>query len=373
MGRGPRHARTLGEVLTPFDDYPVHQTSQPIAITASADPNHYDRVCFNGYLRDASLYFGVALGLYPNRHVIDGAFSVVRAGQQVSVFASGRCPTDRTHPEVGPRRVEIVEPMRVLRVVVDAPDQGLAADLVFRASTPPVEEPPFVLRQGVRTVFDYTRLTQFGAWDGWVAVDGERVPVAPSDVLGSRDRSWGVRPVGERPAGPPPITQFFWLWAPVHLGSRCVHLDVQEQADGRRWHEAAFHVPLGGGEPEALRGLDYRLTWEPGTRRVATFEADLLPWQGDPVTLVLAPLLHFQLAGLGYTHPQWRHGLWMGELAVGGDRWRLPVTDPVAPHHIHVQTLCRARLGDEEGIGLLEQLAVGPHEPTGLTGLFDPA
>ena len=37
------------------------------------------------------------------------------------------------------------------------------------------------------------------------------------DTWGSRDRSWGIRPVGERnaygaPTGPP---QFFWLWAPL--------------------------------------------------------------------------------------------------------------------------------------------------------------
>jgi hypothetical protein len=28
-------------------------------------------------------------------------------------------------------------------------------------------------------------------------------------------------------------------------------------------------------------------------------------------------------------------------------------------------------MGDREGVGVLEQLAFGPHEPTGLTGMVD--
>ena len=35
-------------MLTPLDDYPVHQTSRPLAMPASGDPNHYDRFFFNG-------------------------------------------------------------------------------------------------------------------------------------------------------------------------------------------------------------------------------------------------------------------------------------------------------------------------------------
>ena len=67
-------------MLSAFDDYPIHQTGDPIAHTASGDLNHYDRYFFNGYTTDGALYFGAAMGLYPNRRVIDAAFSVVRDG-----------------------------------------------------------------------------------------------------------------------------------------------------------------------------------------------------------------------------------------------------------------------------------------------------
>ena len=60
-----------------------------------------------------------------------------------------------------------------------------------------VEEPRFTLRVGGRTVLDTTRLTQFGTWEGTITLGGERITIDPAEVLGVRDRSWGIRPVGE--------------------------------------------------------------------------------------------------------------------------------------------------------------------------------
>jgi len=84
--------------------------------------------------------------------------------------------------------------------VVEPNEHGIACDLTFRATTAAVEEP----RQRRLTptgilVTDHTRLTQWGTWEGAITVDGEELRIDPSDVLGTRDRSWGVRPVGEQP------------------------------------------------------------------------------------------------------------------------------------------------------------------------------
>src|SRR5258708_7902338 len=89
-------------VLTPFDDYPVHQTALPIAHAGGGHPDFYDRFWLNAYTED--YYFAVALGIYPNRGVIDAAFGAVHDGWQRSVFASGRLPLDPTPNRVGPLR-----------------------------------------------------------------------------------------------------------------------------------------------------------------------------------------------------------------------------------------------------------------------------
>ncbi|HRE01764.1 MAG TPA: hypothetical protein PLV68_10725, partial [Ilumatobacteraceae bacterium] len=102
-------------MLTSFDDYPIHQACVPVAHTATADINHYDRYFFNGYTKGGDVYFAVAMGLYPNRHVHDAAFSIVRGDQQISVFGSGRAPRDRRDANrVGPITVDVVEPMAVI-------------------------------------------------------------------------------------------------------------------------------------------------------------------------------------------------------------------------------------------------------------------
>lgn len=375
-------------VLSSFDDYPIHQTSHPIARTGSSDLNHYDRYFFNGYTRDTRLFFGAAMGLYPNRHVADAAFSVIVDGgtadaRQINVHASQRAPGDRGEANVvGPIQVEVLEPMRALRVAVEAPEHGLRADLTFVRRTAPIEEPHFLHQVGNRVVMDSTRMTQFGGWEGWIEVDGELTDLAPGETLGSRDRSWGVRTVGERvPAGAPVADpQFFWLWAPINFEGFATHFDVNELTDGKRWHETGFVALAADGSgtpdaPEVMRDVDYRLEWRPGTRSAAAFEIDLVPWTGEASTLTLEPLFDFHMLGIGYSHPEWGHGVWKGELETGGDRWTLPVDDPVAPQHVHVQTIVAATtsggLGVHEGLGVLEQFAVGRHTPSGLEGIFD--
>ena len=88
----------------------------PVAHAATGDLNHYDRYFFNGYARDGSLFFAVAMALYPNRHVADAAFSVLSNNTQYSVFHSQRAPRDRRDCTVlGPIVVDIVQPLQTLR------------------------------------------------------------------------------------------------------------------------------------------------------------------------------------------------------------------------------------------------------------------
>jgi len=98
-------------VLTPFDDYPIHPSADPIAHPATGDPNHYDRYWFNGQDKGGAFFLAGAMGHYPVRGVVDAAFSVVYEGVEHSLFASGRMPFDRK-TEVGPIRIDVVEPMR---------------------------------------------------------------------------------------------------------------------------------------------------------------------------------------------------------------------------------------------------------------------
>jgi hypothetical protein len=367
-------------LLIPFDDYPIHQTALPLAHAGGGHPNHYDRFWFNGYTED--LYFAVALGIYPNRGVIDAAFSVVHAGVQRSVFASGRAPTDRTVTRVGPISIELVEPMRVNRVRVHAPEHGLVADLEFTTRTALCEEPRQTRWSGTQLRMDVTRATALGGWTGRLEVAGHQVPL-PSRLWGTKDRSWGLRPVGDpTPTAPEKtVPQVFFLWAPLNFADQGLHFMVFEDARGRPWAQSGALLPLLGEGDPVTGGPDrevqhvemaHSVRWVPGSRRAAGAELSLrLP--GGTEIVELEPLLTFRMRGAGYLHPTYSHGRWHGELVVDGEQHSVEELDGLALDRVHVQQVVRARWRDRVGLGVLEQLVIGPHTPSGFAALLDGA
>jgi hypothetical protein len=357
-----------------------------VAHPASSDRNVYDRYWFNGYADDGEFYFGVAMGLYPNRGVLDCGFSIVRDGEQHSFHGSRRAPGEPGDLSVGPFRIEIVEPMRRARVTLEPNDTGIECDLLFTARTACVEEGRQTLRQGTRTVLDMTRFAQFGRWQGEVKYAGKTLAIDAARVLGTKDRSWGIRPVGEPETGGAPMTrmpQVFFLWSPIHWEDMCTHFGVFEDETGHAWHRDGAIVPVYG-SPEEIPGVEdagirrmasvsQKITYATGTRRATAAELTLIERDGSRHEISLEPLLCFQMKGIGYTHPEWGHGRWRGELATAGESWKLGDLNPLALDNLHVQQVMRARMDGKVGIGVLEQIAIGPHAPSGFTSLLDGA
>ncbi len=367
-------------MLTPYDDFPIHQTALPLAQAGGGHPDHYDRFWFNGYTEE--FYFAVALGLYPNRGVIDAAFSVVHDGVQRSVFATGPIPLDRTKTRVGPIAIEVTEPMRVNRVVVDAAEHGLVADITARARTCAYEEPRQTRYAGTRLAMDVTRATQLVGWTGSVRSGSHDLDMSSSPVFGTKDRSWGIRPVGDAaPAAPASaVPQIFFLWAPINFADECLHYMVFEDEQGEPWSVTGAILPvIGDADPvfgpgatfERVESLRHAVRWASGLRRSdgarLTFDR---PGAGTQ-TIDLEPVRTFRMKGAGYFHPTWTHGRWHGGPKVDGEEHTVESLDTVAFDCVHVQQVMRATWGDRRGIGVLEQLAIGPHAPSGFRDLLD--
>jgi hypothetical protein len=370
-------------MLTAGDDYPIHQLPEPIAY-ATGERNFYDRYFFNGYARDSSIFFAVALGVYPQLGVMDAAMSIVEAGVQRNLRASrSAIVLDRLATRVGPIEVEVLEPLRSLRVRVSSPEYGIAADCVFSARARACEEPRFTRRVGGRTLMDLTRLTQNGEWRGHLEFDGRRSSV--DGFWGTRDRSWGLRAVGEPDRQPLPGAerQFYWLWAPLNFDDRVTLFHRNDDGDGRPWTRFAAMIPLQdetGGRTFSTPSCDIEL--RPASRHAASAriafgapdaddESRGAAASGSGITVSLQPRFEFYMSGIGYGHPQWGHGCNRGELATSYDTERLADADRNDPLHLHVQALCDARLelGDgttRHGQGVLEQLLLGRHAPSGL-------
>ena len=360
-------------MITKGDDYPIHQTPEPVAQVFTSDRNFYDRFFFNGYFREGELYFAAAMGLYPNVGIIDAAFSVIAGGVQHNVRASRALGADRLDMIVGPIGIEIVRPMNTIRLTVEHPE--IKADLEFHARAGAIEEPRFTRRaDNGRLFFDITRFTQHGGYSGRIAVGGKSFSAEPSHVWGSRDRSWGVRPIGPRdPAGVPDNTppQFFWLWSPTNFQDQCTHFDVNENANGSRWHQfgaiAKVDAPT---PPEIAKSVDWSIDYAPGTRHAKRAEITLRTTGGDK-RLQLETLYNFYMHGIGYGHPKWGHGMYVGQNVSDYESFKLSDVNEADPMHQHIQAVCRAKSGAREGMGILEMLIIGPHQPSGFKEMLD--
>ncbi len=374
-------------MISEFDDFPVHQTPNPINQPGPSDRNFYDRFWFNGFDRDAGFVFEIGFGIYPNRFVQDGHFSVVIDGVQHSFHASRRAPRERSDISAGPLRIEHERPLRVVRVRLEANETGLEGDLVFRARSFPTQEPKNLMYEDTRLIMENSRFTQFGTWEGWFSIDGQRVEVAAQQTLGTRDRSWGVRPVGEPPGGAPGLLNqepgVYWIWSPIHFDDVCTQCGTFQDHDGNPTQASAAIVPAykttdeiprheepGHVEMESFR---HEIHWEPGTRRSRGAEFEFLARGGEKHRITLEPLVRFQMLGIGYQHPEWAHGCWRGDLEIGGESWKLDDLDPLDYKHIHVHQICRARMGDRTGIGTLETVVFGRHDPSGFKSVLDGA
>ncbi|MEL6530389.1 MAG: hypothetical protein AAFQ27_10535 [Pseudomonadota bacterium] len=354
-------------MLSKGDDFPVHQTPEPIAYPGS-DRNFYDRYFFNGYSPDGETFFAAAFGVYPVLDVVDAHFCVVCDGIQYCLHASRRLGAERMELSCGGIAIEILEPLNRLRLLVEG--EGLAADITFEGRAFPIEEPRFTWRRGPRVIMDYTRMTQNGRYSGWISVDNEKVEL-DSGTVGTRDRSWGLRPVGKPgPQQPQVVPQFFWQWTPINLPDRSVFFHLNAHPDGSAWNTRAVIAPDGsnGNDHKETHDAELSSTLIAGSRWPSNSQLRIGEEQFS-----LEPIARFQMRGLGYTSPIWGHGLDHGDLEVEREDIDLSEIDPARPDNLHVQMLCRVTdNAGSSGLGVFEQLAIGEYAPLGLTGLAAP-
>lgn len=366
-------------MLSKGDEYPIHQLPEPVA-TAGSDRNFYDRFFFNGYSADGSVFFAVALGVYPHLNIIDGAVSILVEGKQHSVHLSRPLGMERMDIHVGPLSVEIIEPLKQIRVQLTE-TEGLSLDVSFTGRAFPIEEPRFTYRQGPRMLIDCTRMTQNGHWSGSASVDGKSVAI--QNWPGTRDRSWGTRPIGApdpQPIVPAQMPQFYWIWTPLNFENLSVFFHVNDDGDGNSWNTKSVLVMDGaeqGGE-SVLKSPKMSVNYAPGTRRMQSAELHVVDQAGRDHKISFEPLGKFLMKGIGYGHPDWRHGAHHGDQLALMREDLEPYSAPwQQPDNLHIQEIVRAvHKGPDgqssEGVGAFEQLFVGPHAPSGFKDLLDP-
>ncbi|MBX3314198.1 MAG: hypothetical protein KF906_07740 [Actinobacteria bacterium] len=369
--------------LDPLDELPIHQVPLSFAAVGTSDHNFYDRCIYQAVAHDGSTTVLTGLGVYPNLGVID-AFAAVRRGEREwAVQTSGTRPADRTAQAVGPYRIEVVEPFRQLHLTCDGDEHGVGFDLWFESEYEPMREPQHFRYGGPtdRVLIEGCRFAQLGTWRGELRVDGQTIDVQPSSWTATRDRSWGIRPVGEAgPQGRPDArpTTVWYCWVPLRFEDFGVHLMVEEDADGFRTLNYAVRVWPGptGRRMEQLGWPEIDIRYRPGTRfpegatiRCTTVDRRDLEIELDCTTAIP---LH---VGPGYLPADdWSHGMWMGEEWTTGRTYDFGDPDVRAKLPWgSIDHLASARCDGQQGFGIFEHASVGRHAPTGMDDYFSVA
>jgi hypothetical protein len=364
-------------MIGPLDEYPIHQTPLPVTRVASSDRNFYDRCYFNAMRTDQEagaaddIMLVTGLGYYPNLAVKDAYLVLRRGDTQTALHFSDAIDQNRLDQRVGAYRLEVLEPLQRLRLVVDE-TEGIAADLTWEGSHPVVQELPHLMLAGhARPTLDAQRFAQLGSWSGHLLVDGEEIAVDPATWMGSRDRSWGIRPVGEaEPAGrpaDPPMEGFWWLYAPLRFDDFSVVVIIQERHDGFRTLNDATRV-WNDGRVEQLGWPRVDIEYASGTRHPERATISGTGADGKPVVIEVETRTHLVLhVGGGYGgDPDWTHGQWKGEGFV--ERVTYDLTDPEVvgrtPFGV-IDHSARATCDGEVGHGLFEHGTLGRHDPSG--------
>ncbi|MGQ0431932.1 MAG: hypothetical protein ACT452_05955 [Microthrixaceae bacterium] len=351
-------------MLSPADDYPIHQVPEPIRRPATSDRNFYDRYYFNCHPCSDERFLIMGMGQYPNLGVMDAFAVVVHEGTHRVVRASRELGNDRMDTSVGPFRVEVIEGLKTLRCTLEPTEHGLAYDLTWEAFVPAFEEPRHTDRSVTgRAFLDACRMAQLGSWSGWMEIDGQRTDVTPDHWWGSRDRSWGIRPVGEPEA--PGITAvkepsaFRWLYAPIRMPDHALVFICQERGDGSRVLEEAVRL-WPDGRVDHLGRPEHEVSWAeggPGLNGMATKATLRL----GEVVVDVEPVLPVHLGvgtGYGFDVDGWKHGVYQGELVVQGRTWDLNSEEGRSQMWGIVDSVARFTVDGQEGWGLFEWLYV---------------
>ena len=308
--------------ISAWDDFPIHQTSEYIRYPATSDRNFYDRYYFNLHASSDQVMTIFGLGQYPNLGVTD-AFIVVGTKDKHRVVRASMPIEDRSITQVGPISIEILDPLKSLRVKCDPNEWGVEMDVTWTANHHPLEEPRQYLRREGKVVFDTMRFAQLGRWEGTLSTPDNSWTVSPDSWGGSRDRSWGVRPVGEKESDgirkDVSVMEGLWNYFPVDFGDHSIIYMLQETNDGVRELEEAMRVWHDPSKPNEWLGTPtYQHQLVPGTRML---DGSIINFPDVGIEMKCTPLLaNYVAIGTGYgIEDDWRHGMYQGpELVVQG-------------------------------------------------------
>ncbi len=316
------------------DEYLVHQTEKPLAEVVSDHPEWQDRFYFNIHDREGKFAAITGLGAFPNRKagphgMVQAYLFAVHNGQHYSYLNVRPIDADREEMRAGTLSYSIEEPLNAWRLEIADEANGISGSLVFRARCPLYSFSPIRWQDGDRLVVNQMHYTQSGRYEGSFTVGGETF----TDLLGMRDRSWGVRDMANVPV---------WYWISAQFPKLCVSAWLWETPDGELIHCDGGIIPEEGAVRPVI-GIEHELELWPGSKRPKTGRFTLTTQDGERVALEADEI---DTIFLGRAPSAWS----------GSDARALDAADASA---FGFDQHCRFQMNGEIGYGIVEYMMTG--------------
>jgi hypothetical protein len=269
------------QILSSYDEHPVHQTPYTFAHVPSTDFSWDDGCYFGIFNPEEKLFLCVGYRVNPNTDMIGGFALLNVAGQQHTVRFS-RCWRRDMRTVVGPFSVEVIEPLRKLRLRLAPNEGGLTFDIAWDASSPAIVEEHHLAENRGRRTTDQTRYSQAGAPTGFIEHGGKRWTVEPKGWNAARDHSWGLyaerRPLSPDPRWLPPKlkaehTRALRFWIIFRSAPFSGFFHLHEDSNGvQRDFSDVFGTALGGAifdgwdKEHEIASAKHEAEYEQGTR-----------------------------------------------------------------------------------------------------------
>ena len=237
--------------LTPADEFFYHQIPEPLPNVVTHHPFWRESLFFIMHPREElGDTIVLTMAQFPRAEIMD-AMQLGIIGEEVIYLTHEREFDGDPHTlTVEPTSIEIIEPYKEVRLMVDGAESAVGMDVTFTARTRERGLRRGTMKHGHETVWDQCQMVQSGTFNGTYTFEGTSYEVR--DWWGQRDHSWGIRDHSRCP---------LWIWLAIQLPDAMLAVWHWEYPNGARVYTDGCYAPTDMGEPIPVTGFTHDLDW----------------------------------------------------------------------------------------------------------------
>ncbi len=318
-------------MISKMDEWLIHQVPRPIQQVHSDSMHWQDRFYFNFMTRDGESAGLLGLGAFPNMGGMQGILNLVHRDRLYCVNYFRPLDNDRERIRFPNLEVEILEPLETWRIRLNEARHDIDLALTFQGRGSPFPFQPIYWEKDGATVWDQYHYTQAGTYQGGIGISEERL----DDLIGIRDRSWGIRDMQNLD---------FWIWISVNFPSFWITAWLSEDGQGNRICLDGAITRLETPERrQKITDMEYDIEFEPGAKEPSRSRFVLRTDDGSAIPL--------EARARATIHVTLQEGVYA-------------LDDPETRRELNASTMIldqaqRFSCEGEEGVGLIEYFVLG--------------